>query len=418
PELNAAEYDTLSAREDQAIIRSERLPRLTLDGSAGYAYRERTTDGLLRSGDPLFQRQLSLSLRQLLYDGGTIKNQTKASRNALLAQQYLEKAMIEDRVVDLAEVYLEIIRTRRQVGLAESNVRNHQRMRDLLRERAEAGGSRADVALVQGRLGLAVSQLATQKLSYQTAEARWERLVGSKPGSLNHPQVPAVAHSLSAVDLSNNFNYLAAAEALEGAEHRAKAMKGLYGPKIYFDGGATAGRDSIGIRGEDNEVSALVTGTWDLFRGGYNRAMNEREHFQVGKYEELKRAADLQRQYELDLIWQERAGSQASITALRKYADELSQVTGDYEDQFKVGRQELMNILDVQNESFTARSRLLDAEFDYNTAAYRLLGVQGKATLHILGPDGCEKCFSKNPKEPVLVSTGTKENAEPDNRAP
>ncbi|MEM7697588.1 MAG: TolC family protein, partial [Verrucomicrobiota bacterium] len=86
PELNAAEYDTLSAREDQAIIRSERLPRVTLDGSSGYSYRERTTDGLLRSGEDLFARQLSLSIRQLVYDGGTLKNQTKAARNALLAQ--------------------------------------------------------------------------------------------------------------------------------------------------------------------------------------------------------------------------------------------------------------------------------------------------------------------------------------------
>ncbi|MEM7697722.1 MAG: TolC family protein, partial [Verrucomicrobiota bacterium] len=319
--------------------------------------------------------------------------------------------------VDLAEVYLEIIRTRSQVTLAESNVRNHQRMRDLLKERANAGGSRADVSLVQGRLGLAVSQLATQKLAYQTAEARFERLVGRKPATMINPGIPRISGSQASIDLSNNFNYLAAAEALEGAEHRANAMKGLYGPRIYIEGRGTAGIDTIGIRGDDNEVSAQLTGTWDLYRGGYNRSMNYREHFQVGKFEELKRAADLERRYELDLIWQERAGSQATITALRKYADELSQVTGDYEDQFKVGRQELMNILDVQSEAYTARSRLLDAEFDYNTSAYRVLGVQGLATYTILGPDGCSRAFSKNPKEPLLASTEG-ETVEPDNRVP
>jgi len=35
PELNAAEYDTLSSREDQVIIRSEMMPHVTVDGSAG-----------------------------------------------------------------------------------------------------------------------------------------------------------------------------------------------------------------------------------------------------------------------------------------------------------------------------------------------------------------------------------------------
>jgi len=112
-----------------------------------------------------------VSIRQLVYDGGNARNQARASRNALLAQQYLEKAMIEDRVVDLAETYLEVLRTERQIALAERNVANHRAMRDMLQQRADAGGSRADVALVQGRLGLATNQLATQKLAYRNSLA-------------------------------------------------------------------------------------------------------------------------------------------------------------------------------------------------------------------------------------------------------
>lgn len=416
PELNAAEYDTLSTREDQVIIRSELLPQVTLDGSAGYSERDRVTDGLLRSGDPLFQRQIGISVRQLLYDGGNSRNQARASRNALLAQQYLEKAMIEDRVVDLAETYLELIRTQRQVELAKRNVANHEAMRDMLRMRADAGGSRADVALVQGRLGLATNQLATQRLAYKEAVARFVRLVGEAPSGLSYPGIPSIPGNVGAIDLSNNFNYLAACEALEAAQHRAEAMKGLYGPKIYLDAGYTEGRDSIGIRGEDNEARALVVGSWELFKGGHNRARNDREHFQVGKYEELLRSADLERQYRLEVLWQERQGSVNSIDALRTYANELAQVSGDYKEQFRVGRQELMNILDVQAEFYTASSRLLDAEFDLDTSAYRILGIQGRATEFILGPDGCDACDGGK----MLAAEGgsSKENADPDCRVP
>lgn len=106
PELNAAEYDTLSNREDQKIVRSKLFPRLSLNASSGVSERDRSTDALLQSGDTLLQSQIGLSLRQLLYDGGTAVNETRASRNTFLAQQHLEKAMIEERVVDLAEVYL------------------------------------------------------------------------------------------------------------------------------------------------------------------------------------------------------------------------------------------------------------------------------------------------------------------------
>lgn len=419
PELNAAEYDTLSSREDQKIARSSLLPRLSLNSSAGITERDRSTDGLFESGESLFERQVGLSIRQLLFDGGTSVNQARSSRNAFLAQQYLEKSMIEDRVVDLAEVYLEVIRTERQIALAELNVRNHERMRDMLEERARAGGGRSDLALVQGRLGLATNTLATSQLALRLARDRFERLTGLKPGHLTYPSIPFVPSSRDAVDLSNNLNYLAAVEALEAAEHRAKAANGLDRPRIYLDGGASFGEDVGGVPGSDNEVSGLVVASWDLFSGGYNRAAKEREHFQVGKYEELLATADLERNYNLGILWQEREGSQASVDALQVYAAELNTVTDDYQEQFKVGRQELLNILDVQSEYYTAQSRLLDAKFDLDTSSYRILGVQGIATSSILSGDGCEGCHGDeksviDPKSEAATFT----YSDPDARVP
>jgi len=419
PELNAAEYDTLTSREDQKIARSKLLPTVSLNATSGVSERDRSTDGLLRSGDTLFQRQAGVSIRQLLYDGGTARNETRASRNAFIAQQYLEKSMIESRVVDLCEVYLEVLRTRRQIKLAELNVENHEKMRDMLQERTRAGGSRSDLALVQGRLGLATNRLATAKLNYRLAVGRFERLTGELPESLSYPDVPQIPSSIDDVDLSENHDYLAACEALEAAKHRARAAKGFGGPDIYIEGNVTAGRDVIGVEGEDNEVSGLVVASWDLFAGGHHQARKEREHFQVGKYEELKRTADIQRRYDLNILWQEREGSLASVEALEQYSVELDGVTADYREQFKVGRQELLNILDVQSEAFTAESQLVDARYDLDTSTFRILGVQGRATRSILGPEGCESC-EIDPKGAADPRSETEpfEAADPDNRAP
>ena len=55
PELNAAEYDTLSNREDQKIVRSKLLPHLSLNATGGYSQRDRSTDGLLETGSSLIQ---------------------------------------------------------------------------------------------------------------------------------------------------------------------------------------------------------------------------------------------------------------------------------------------------------------------------------------------------------------------------
>ena len=91
-------------------------------------------------------------------------------------------------------------------------------MRDMLKERALAGGSRADVGLVQGRLQLAANTLSTQRLSLQRAEARFERLTGAKPRQLYYPSIPTLPSTWQGVDLSQNYNYLAAKEGLESSE--------------------------------------------------------------------------------------------------------------------------------------------------------------------------------------------------------
>ncbi len=401
PELNGVEYDTLSLREDQRIARSELRPKVTLTGSSGWSKRNRSLDGILQTKTSLFQRQIGVSVRQLVFDGGTARNQTRASRNAYLAQQYLEKAMVEDRVVDMAEVYLEVIRGHRQVVLAEKNADNHRQIRDMLRERVAAGGSRTDLALIQGRLGLALNTLSTQRLQYQLATGRFERLAGIPPEGLVYPKIPVIPVSMKAVDVSKNHRYLAAAEALEAAKHRSLATKGLNRPKIYADAGFSAGQDVIGINGTDNEARALLVGSWDIFRGGYNKAMNARSRFQVGKYEELYRSGDIERYYDLNVAWQERAGSIASVEAMKKYSTELSSVADDYEEQFSVGRQQLLNILDVQSEFYTASSQLLNAKFDVDIGAYRILRVQGKAAEHILGPNACGKNIPSSGKGTV-----------------
>ncbi len=409
PELNAAEYDTLSSIGDHRLALSELRPQLALDSSSGYSKRNRSSDGLIGSGENLLQREIGLSLRQLLYDGGVARNNLNSAYNAHIAQQLTEKSLIEKRVVDLSEVYMEILRVRQQIPLAQRNVDTHRAIRDMLQERANAGGSRSDVGLVHGRMQLALNTLATQRLALNLAEARFERLVGVTPKNLIFPRIPCLPENFCAIDTSGNFDYLAAREALEAAEHRYEAATSRMNPKIYLDADYSRGQNNQGIRGEDSQTQALIVGSWDISNGGRNKAYECREHFQVGKFEELLRAADLQRHYILKVLWQERQGAKASMEALQIYTKELAQVTSDYDEQFRIGQQNLLNILDIQQEYYSAHSRYVDAKFDTEQSVFRIMGVQGKLSSHLLGSTHLDKLC----KAPVCDS-----ECHPDNRVP
>ena len=83
----------------------------------------------------------------------------------------------------------------------------------------------------------------------------------------------------------------------------------------------------------------------------------------------------------------------------------------DYHEQFKVGRQELLNILDIQSELYSAQTKLIDATYNIDTSAYRLVGIQGRLTGHILSEEAVAEYLAQNPErdEPpsdLLPSSG------------
>ncbi|MDF1815310.1 MAG: TolC family protein [Verrucomicrobiales bacterium] len=423
PELNASEYDTLSSIENIKVTRADLLPQVTLRGSSGLSNRDRTTDGLVQTGDTLFQRQLGMSVRQLLFDGGVARNNTKASKNAMMAQQYLEKGMIEARTVDLAEVYMEVLRTGKQIDLAHENIANHRKMVDLIQKKVENGGHRTEVQLAQSRLDRASNLLSSLQLGHNRALTRLAKLIGTNSFELKYPKAPPIPSNPDEIGLEDNWEYLAAAEALEEAEHRANAAKANHKPKFYLDAGYNVGRDVIGINGRDDEVSALVVGEWQLFSGGRKKALEKREHFQVGKFEELKRSADIARHYDMDILWQERLASRESRKILDSYKNDLAQVVDDYQKRFTLGRENLLNILDMQAEYFTVSSDYVDSSFDYDTNSFRIYGKQGKLTEWLLLLNGNQSCNlssvdSKNPQAEAIPVGLTPDEQLKDQREP
>lgn len=406
PEIQAANFDRLSAYEDWKITRGDLRPQIGLKGSAGYLQRDRTTDGLVTStGDGLFSRQIGLSIQQLLYDGGLARQQTLSAKKGYEAQELVERSMLEARVVDLAEVYLEVLRSQEQVKEAQAQVNRHQDMRDMLKARAAAeNGNRADLALVDGRLSLAVNAMESQQLAYENALIRFVRLTGQPASGIRYPTLPGLPAQKSDLDLSKNWDFLASTAVLEAAEHKAESTKGTRGPKIYLDAGGSVGEDVLGIEGQDNEARAMITMSWDLYKGGANEALRQREHWQMRKAQELVRAARQESDYRASLLWKERQGSQASVKSLGTYVQRLEGVLADYEEQFKVGRQDLLNILDVQGELYSARTKLLDARYNVDTAAYRILGVSGILTARLISEDEVAAYLQRNPDKDEVPS--------------
>ena len=177
---------------------------------------------------------------------------------------------------------------------------------------------------------------------------------------------------------------------MDAAKAENQATKRDYLPKLRLDVGSTWGDDVLGIDGRDNEQHALVVLSWTPVGGGGNIALEKRATALERKASELLRAADIQRGYLIRNLWMEMDGSRASMGSLEAYSNKLDKVASDYEGQFNLGKRELIQILDIKSEKYSAKSRLIDARYNETTSSFRILGVQGQLVTWLHGVGGKE----------------------------
>ena len=75
--------------------------------------------------------------------------------------------------------------------------------------------------------------------------------------------------------------------------------------------------------------------------------------------------------------------SQAALTSFKSYVVSAEQVVTAYAEQFKIGKRSLLDVLNAENELFTARSNVSTTQADLSLAAWRLLSQRGLMTQEL-----------------------------------
>jgi outer membrane protein TolC len=384
PTIDKIHSDTHEAEGFARELRADLLPQLSLQASAGAAQRDRSIDGVASGGDTLFSRRAGLVGRQLLWDGGYHSNLYKDAKHRLLAKEQLDKAQRELTAFSTVEAYLDVIRARKQVVLAKANLGIHETVMGLSKKRAEAAGNQADIELSSARYNLAVTLVKERQLAVMQAEATFIRWVGEKPGDLHMPKTPHVA-SESDIEPTRNWHYQAVLKQRDAAQLEKKALERKYYPRLYLEASAGRGEDVLGIKGKDNDLSAMVVASWDLFDGGRRKAEIAQAEADVMRQEAILRETVVILSQDISARWDDYRTISERIRIVREYSSQLDKTVGLYQEQFDLGTRPLLSLLDIQNEVSSSDIRLADEERDYAYLGYRLLFFGGRLIPETVG---------------------------------
>jgi adhesin transport system outer membrane protein len=338
------------------------------------------------------QATTRLTLSQRLFDGFETRSRVDRQLARVDSLAYRVREVTDLLAADAVEAHLEVMRNRALVELNERNVEEHRRIlgqvRDL--ERAQVVGI-ADVRQAEARLATAEDNLAAARGNLANAFVAYERIVGAPPGALTAEAPPVAAVPGSAEEAARaasveSPSVRAAAAAVDAVAADLRGSRSGFFPRLDLELSADAGSDTNGQTGSSTQAAALLVMRYNLYRGGGDVA---REREALSRMNEARATlAQARRLAEEDAKVSYNAWRTAiARSAANRDRAEAQRLTRDaYLAEFEIGRRQLLDVLDAENELFLARTSLVTAEFTERFAVYRILAALGSLldTLEIV----------------------------------
>ena len=308
-----------------------------------------------------------------VYAWGGIEAAVDRDKNKEIYFQHMSDQTREDLGYKISTLYLTALRARESLIVAERNLKRHDKMlRDLNIIVQHDAGRRSELVQAQARrlrvetgiselrrtLGLAISRLGVYTDEFLS------------PDSIVDP-----FQEVSSKDLIAHFHraefdktpaYLAQKAERESALDDVKVSEAARKPALNLEGTATPDNKEIYLR-----VS------WDVFNLGSKHKVSQKNQSMIAAesrmQQTLRDSIERSRTAVFDMTQNEQRAQLA-----HQYIQSQKEVVWAYEQQFKIARRTLIDVLDVYNELANIEAAEVAARNDFRDATLEYLLVQAQ----------------------------------------
>lgn len=366
-----------SARVDQARAQTGQaraflLPSLLVNMKTG---REISTPG--SQIDPATGREVarsnhsrsdkSLTLKQPLLDLPSLYDWKR--------REVVEKSREEgrrtsegDTYLATVNAYLALVSSRVQANMALDYEGQLQELFQYVEKRAGAGAaSNSDKERVRARSLGARSSRIEQEAAHAAAGVEFVRLVNLAPGTLRLPDmedvgisvVPPALEQAMPLAIESNPDIAVLQAELKAAEIDQSAARSRYLPRLDLEYSDSDSLHAGGQVGDQHDQRLMLVMNWSIFNGGGDIKFNDEK---AARRTELKYRLDDQRRRVLQSLSAQYATLEATrerISAGYRELESISTAARAMSKRMISGNQSLLDMLDVYDRFYQARTRLV-----------------------------------------------------------
>ncbi|NLY28859.1 MAG: TolC family outer membrane protein [Alcaligenaceae bacterium] len=369
-----------AALQGQEIDRGRLMPQVNFQGQAGYDWRYRSPQP--PSSESWNRSGMNLGLSQLLYDGNATRNTVKQLGLEKLATYYDLLTTTDAVANEAVNAYIDVVRYRHMIELAQENYNIHKKTLGLLSERLDSGvGRGVDTEHAAGRLALAQTNLMTENNNLNNVNQRYRRLMGDLPpkhiAPVPEPRLPTASEMTNfGMAIRNNPDILSKQAMVQAAQASTDAARGNFSPTLELRASTSSERDnptSSNYGALNNRVEVVMN--YALFRGGSDTARLRQSSAQTLSARNVRDHTCRNLQQELSTTWNDIQRTRAQLPFLKDHEKSMEKVSVAAEQQFQIGQRSLLDLLDTANELFDSRRARLNGEYDLLKLEYRWLAL-------------------------------------------
>lgn len=392
-----------ATQQDLSIAESEYYPSVDFRASLGYNNGGSIKDSNNGSWDhqavdsQYNNYETSLILTQNLFDGfsTTSKVNYQEARILAAAYNYIEKS--NDLAFKMTTAYLNVVRSYELLQTARENVQINEEIYNNVKDLFDSGlTTDSEVKKIESALSLARSNLTVQRNNSRDTEYSFRRVLGRMPivAQMNRPELnismPESIERAALYAINHNPSLLVSRYNIKGAQALHKQTQKDFYPKLDLELAQNFNDHDLdqqvnGYSQVDDRFSARLVLSYNLFRGGADKAAVQREISKINQEIEIKR--DLKRQVieGLDLSWNAYEMIAQQLKDLHDYSRFSEKTLELYKEEYDLGRRSLLDLLSAQNDVINSRSQIIIAEYDHLLARYRILDAMGLLPMAIVG---------------------------------
>lgn len=337
----------------------------------------------------------SLTFTQNIFNGfGTIhKVDYEEARILAAAYKYLEVA--NDTAFKMTGAYIDVLKSKELIQTAEENVQINENIYEKVRDLFDSGlTTDSEVKKIQATLSLARSNLTVQVNNARDFEFKFRRIFGRLPevGTFEKPdfnvKLPESIERAALYAIENNPTILVSRYNVKGSQALYKQRQKEYYPKIDFEASQTYNDNDEAGNGfdvPDDRFKAQVVLTYNLFRGGADKAEVQKNVSKINQEIEIQRDKRRQIIEGLDLSWSANEMLEKQLVDLKDYSEFAEKTLELYKEEYDLGRRSLLDLLSAQNDVINSRSEIIKAEYDQLFAKYRILDAMGLLVVSVNG---------------------------------